>query len=179
MKLLPRSWRLVWTLALGGALLSACATGPQARPGVYVNQQHGFSVDYPENWQSQPPQHREVFRAASPTQHKLPVVTASVTDQPKSTTLDPRAFTAVMQQLVPGSSGYQILSQEDVTLNDSTPAKAFIFEWLWSDGKTKMVTAALITIKGGKYYNATVTNAAGAPPPPEQLLGVVKSWKFH
>lgn len=170
---------LLLMLALGSALLFGCAGQQTARPGFYVNQQYAFSVDYPESWQTQPPQHQEIFRAAAPTQYKLPVVTASVTEHPKSTTLDPKAFTDVMQQMLAGSSGYSILSQEDVTLNDSTPAKAFTFEWVLADGKTKMVTAALITMKDGKYYNVTVTNAAGAPPSPEQLLGVVKSWKFR
>jgi hypothetical protein len=168
---------LAWALVC--ALLVGCAGQQRARPGFYVNQQHGFSVDYPENWQTQPPQHQEVFRAAAPNQYKLPVVTASVTENPKSSTLDPKAFTDVMQQMIPGSRGFNILSQEDVTLNDSTPAKAFVFEWIIADGKTKMVTAALIAMKAGKYYNVTVTNAAGAPPPPEQMLAVAKSWKFR
>jgi hypothetical protein len=174
-----RNALLILAFALGSALLFGCAGQQKARPGFYVSQQHGFSVDYPDSWQSQPPQNQEVFRAAAPTQYKLPVVTASVTENPKSTTLDPKAFTDVMQQMIAGSSGYEILSQEDVTLNDSTPAKAFTFEWVLADGKTKMVTAALIAMKDGKYYNVTVTNAAGAPPPPGQLLDVAKSWKFQ
>ena len=179
MKRSCRGARLALALAVGWALLSGCFSQPTARPGLYVSQQHGFSLDYPETWRTQAPQHQEVFRAAAPNQYKLPVVTASVADHPKSTTLDPQAFTDAMQQAVAGSSGFKILSQEDVTLNDSTPAKAFIFEWVWSDGQIRMVTAALIAIKDGKYFNATATNAVGASPPPAQLLSVVKSWEFR
>ena len=174
-----RSLQLVLTLALGCALLWACASLPKAKPGLYVNQEHAFSVAYPENWKTEPPQHSEVFRAASPTPYKLPVVTASVSAQRSGATLDPKAFIEAMQRAIPGTSGFQILSQQDVALNDSTPAQAFVFEWLWTDKTTKMVTAALITIRDGKYYNATATNAAGGNPTPEQLLGVVKSWKFY
>ena len=175
-----RNPRGIFTLALAFTLLCACATLPKAKPGLYVNQQHSFSVSYPENWQTQTVQHAdEVLRAVSPTPHKLPVVTAAVADQRPGATLDPQAFTQVMQQRIPGSSGFKVLSQEDVTLNDSTPAKAFVFEWLWKDGQAKLMTAALITIKGGKYYSSTVTNVAGGSPGPEQLLNIVKSWKFY
>jgi hypothetical protein len=66
-----------------------------------------------------------------------------------------------------------------VILNDSTPARAFTFEWLWVDGETKMLTAALITIKDGKYFNATVTNVPGSDPGPEEMLALVESWKFY
>jgi len=173
------SRRLVLALAVGCSLLAGCASQPKSRPGYYFNPQHGFSVEYPDGWQSQAPQHEEVFRAANPSQFKLPVVTASVTDLRPGATLDPGAFTEAMQRMIPGSRDFNVTSQEDVTLNDSTPAKAFVFEWVWTDGNTKMVTAALIAIKNGKFFTATATNALGASPPPARLLQVVKTWKFH
>jgi hypothetical protein len=35
------------------------------------------------------------------------------------------AFTKVVEQLIPGTKRFKVLSQEDVTLNDGTAAKAF------------------------------------------------------
>jgi hypothetical protein len=174
-----RSPQILFTLAISGLLLSACASMPKAKPGLYVSPEHRFSVDYPAHWQGQPLQGDEVLRAANPTQHKLPVVTAAVAPLSQGASLDPKRFMAVMQQRVSGSSGFTLLTEEDLVLNDSTPAKAFTFEWLFADKTTRLVTAALIAIKNGKYYNATATSVPGGSPPPDQLLSIVKSWKFH
>ena len=174
-----RTLRVLLALAISSLLLSACASMPKAKRGLYVNQEHRFSVDYPTSWQGQPLQGDEVLRAANPTQFKLPVVTAAVAPRRQGASLDPRAFMAVMQQRIAGSSDFKLLSQEDLALNDSTPAKAFTFEWLWADKTTRLVTAALIAIKNGNFYNATATNISGGSPPPDQLLAIVRSWKFY
>jgi hypothetical protein len=166
-------------LALVSVLAGGCSSLPHARSGLYVNQEHRFSVDYPPSWKTEPVQHDEVFRAANPSPYKLPVVTAAVVDLRPGVTLDPATFTQAMQRRIPGTTGFKVLSQQDVVLNDSTPAKAFVFEWTWSDGRTKMMTAALITIKDGKYYNATATGTPSGGPTAQQLLDMVKSWKFY
>ena len=174
-----KTLKVLLALAISSLLLSACASMPKAKPGLYVNREHRFSVDYPASWQGQPLQGDEVLRAANPTPFKLPVVTAAVAPQRQGASLDPRAFMAVMQQRIAGSSDFKLLSQEDLALNDSTPGRAFTFEWLWADKTTRLVTAALIAIKSGNYYNATATSISGGGPPPDQLLAIVKSWKFY
>jgi hypothetical protein len=174
-----KSLRVLFAFAISGLLLAACASMPKAKPGLYVNQEHRFSVDYPASWQGQPLQGDEVLRAANPTQFKLPVVTAAVAPQRQEASLDPKAFMAVMQQRIAGSSDFKLLSEENITLNDSTPGKAFTFEWLWADKTTRLTTATLIAIKNGRYYNATATNISGGSPPADQLLAIVKSWKFY
>ena len=73
----------------------------------------------------------------------------------------------------------EVVAQEDITLNDGTPAKAFTYEWTWSDGFTELVTGALITIKDGKYFSSTATTIVGGETKPEQLAERVKAWKFY
>ena len=175
----PMIRRVLQALALSAALLGGCSSLPKPRPGFYVNSENRFSVSYPANWKTQPLQHEEVLRAANPSPYKLPVVTAAAADLRPGASLDPEAFARVMQQRIPGTSGFEVMSQQDVMLNDSTPAKAFVLEWLWSDKKTKMMTAVLISIKSGKYYNATATGPKVGGPTPAQLLDIVKSWQFY
>lgn len=163
-------------------MLQACATAPklpEPQPGLYVNEEFRFTVNYPENWTDEPLQPGEVLRAANPTPYKIPVITASVADLQESSSLDPKGFTDAAQASVPGSKRYKVLSQEDLTLNDGTPAKAFTYKWTWADGVTKLVTAAVISIKDDKFFTSTATTMLGGETKPEQLLDMVKSWKFY
>jgi hypothetical protein len=115
-------------------------------------------------------------------------MTAAVSDLQEGASLDPKAFTDGAKQAIPGTKRFKVYEQEDVILNDGTPAKAFTYTWTWTDGVTKLLTAALITIKEieketaekeGKYFNTTVTTIVGGDTKPEQLLEMVKSWKFY
>ena len=64
-------------------------------------------------------------------------------------------------------------------VSNGTPAKVFTYEWTWSDGFTELVTGALITIKGGKYFSSTATTIVGGETSPEKLVEMVKGWKFY
>ena len=88
-------------------------------------------------------------------------------------------FTKAVEQLIPGTKRFKVLSQEDVTLNDGTAAKAFTYKWTWADGATKLLTGALISIKDDKFFTSTATTILGGETKPEQLLELVKSWKFY
>jgi hypothetical protein len=170
-------------LALGCfILLQALASAtelPAQKPGLYVNTEHRFSVAYPDTWKPGTLQPGEVLRAANPNMYSLPVITASISEQKKDTTLDVNVFLDSAKKAEPGSDGYKVVSQNDVTLNDGTPARAFIYEWTWSDGFTELVTGALITIKNGKYFSSTATTIVGGETSPEQLLEMVRGWKFY
>ena len=166
------SFIMMQTLALASEL-------PAQKPGLYVNSDYRFSVAYPETWQPGTLQPGEVLRAANPNMFSLPVITASVSDQKKGTTLDVKVFIEAAKKAEPGSDGYKVVSQKDVTLNGGTPAKTFIYEWTWSDGFTELVTGALITIKDGKYFSSTATTIVGGETKPAQLVEMVKSWKFY
>ncbi|MBW2612192.1 MAG: hypothetical protein JRE12_07470 [Deltaproteobacteria bacterium] len=163
-------------------MFQACASAPklpESQPGLYVNPEFRFSVNYPENWTAEPLQAGEVLRAANPNLYKVPVITASVADLAEGASLDTKAFTVVAQAAQTGSKRYKVLSEEDITLNDGTPAKAFTYKWTWTDGVSKLVTAAVISIKDDKFFTTTVTTLLGGETKPEQLLEIVKSWKFY
>jgi hypothetical protein len=163
-------------------LLQACAGTPKLpkpKPGLYVNEEYRFSVSYPEHWAAEPVQPGEVLRIANPTRYKLPVMTAAAADLREGATLDPVGFTEAFKQAIPGTKQFRIHRQQDVKLNDGTPAKAMVFTWTWTDGSTEMLTAALITIKEDKFFNTTATTVVGGDTTAEQLLEMVKSWKFY
>jgi len=179
---------LISVALLSIAMLTACATAPQEQskadagsgtPGLYTNEEHRFTLNYPENWKNQKKQLAdEVLRVASPINYNLPVLTATVSELEDNSSLDPNTFTDSMKASLPGSKRYKVLEQEDLTLNDGTSAKAFTYKWTFTDGATKLVTGALVTIKDGKYFSATVTTILGGDTKPAQLLEIAKSWKF-
>ena len=152
---------------------------PTQKPGLYVNKEHRFSVAYPEDWKPGTLQPGEVLRAANTNMYSLPVITAAISDQKKGSSLDPKVFIESAKKAEPGSDGYKVVAQEDLTLNDGTPAKVFTYEWTWSDGFTELVTGALITIKSGKYFSSTATTIVGGETSPEKLVEMVKGWKFY
>ena len=188
-----RGWIILLVLA-GFFLVQACATAPklpEAKPGLYVNEEYRFSVEYPESWIAQDLQPADLFRIANPNPVTLPVLTGGVTDTAEDATLDPKGFTEGAKRAIPGTKRFKIYDQEDVTLNDGTPAKAFTYTWTWADGQTKLFSAALVTIKeietqdGDKqlkYFNTVVTMGPALPGgdiKSEQMLEIVKSWKFY
>ena len=159
--------------------LVSAAELPDQKPGLYVNTEHRFSVAYPDSWKPGTLLPGEVLRAANTNMYSLPVITASVDEQKKGASLDVKVFIESAKKSEPGSDGYKVVSQNDVTLNDGTPAKVFTYEWTWSDGFTELVTGALITIKGGKYFSSTATTIVGGETSPEKLVEMVKGWKFY
>ena len=163
-------------------MIQACASTPKLpdpKPGLYVNEEYRFSLAYPANWKPDALQPGEVLRVANDNPYKVPVITASVADLQAGNSLDPEAFTKTVQQLIPGTKRFKVLSQEDVTLNDGTAAKAFTYKWTWVDGATKLLTGTLISIKNDKFFTSTATTILGGETKPEQLLAMVKSWKFY
>jgi len=188
MKRVSQSLILMSVALLSIAMLTACATAPQEQPkadavaqtpGLYTNEEYRFTLNYPENWKNQKTQlATEVLRVANPNAWLIPVLVATVEDLGDNTTLDPKEFTDSAMKSSPGSKRYKVLEQEDLTLNDGTPAKAFSYKWTFTDGATKLLTGALVTIKDGKYFSATVTTVLGGDTKPAQLLEIAKSWKF-
>jgi hypothetical protein len=185
---------IILLVLISFVLVQSCATAPklpEPKPGLYVNEDYRFSVAYPENWTPQPLQPADLYRIANPNPVTLPVLTGGVADAQEGATLDPKGFTEGAKQAIPGTKRYKIYDQEDVTLNDGTPAKAFTYSWTWADGQTKLFSAALITIKeietkdGDKqlkYFNTVVTMGPALPGgdiTSEQMLEIVKSWKFY
>jgi hypothetical protein len=181
-KVTPRLWIVLLVLA-SFVLLQACASAPKlpdAKPGLYVNEEYRFSVAYPENWQAEPLQGDEVMRAANPNEWKIPVITAAVNDK-EGDELDIQQYLDAVKELNPGSKRFKALSQKDLKLNDGTAAKAFTYKWNWADGVTKLQSGALLTIKGDKTFSctATATTFLGGDTTPEMLQGMCESWMFY
>jgi hypothetical protein len=188
MKRVSQSLTLICVALLSIAMLTACATAPQEQPkagtgggtpGLYKSEEYRFTLNYPEHWKIQKTQlSTEVLRVANPNAYLIPVLVATVKDLGENDSLDPKAFTDSAMKSSPGSKRYKVLEQEDLALNDGTPAKAFTYKWTFSDGMTKLVTGALVTIKDGKIFSSTVTTILGGDTKPAQLLEIAKSWKF-
>ena len=164
MKKSSPSSEVVFIVLLSFIMLSACATLPNAKPGLYVNENLRFTVNYPENWQPQPLQGPvEVLRVANPNQWKLPVLTVSVLDLTKDAKLEDAAkgWIEAVKRDIPGTKRFKIFSETMVTLEDGTQAAAYTLKWNWTDGVTKLQTAAVTAYKGEKSVTVTATTVLG------------------
>lgn len=163
-------------------MLQACAGAPklpESKAGLYANQELSFTVEYPDNYASQPLQGDEVFRAANPNPYLIPVLTVSVADVDAGGKLESAPFMESAKAAVPGSKRFKLLSEEMVTLNDGTPGLALAYKWTFSDGMTKLQTASLWILKDGKSISANATTILGGDTTPEMLLEMVKTLKFY
>jgi len=182
---MKKSLRIYWialVVLFGFVMLSACATVPKTTPGLYVNKDLGFSINYPENWQPlkflSPD---EVLRVANPNQWKIPVLVVSITDLTKGAVLknSPKDWIEGAKKDFPKSKRFKILSQKMVKLKDGTPAAAFTLKWTWTDGVTKLQSGAVTAYKGKKAVTATGTTVLGGDTTPDKLLAMCKTLKFH
>lgn len=183
MKKASQSLGIILLVLSGFVLLQACASAPklpEPRPGLYVNEEYRFSVEYPEDWQSDAFQNaNEVLRVHFPNQWKIPVLTVTVTDMQEGATLDSKLFLQAAKASNPGASRFKALSEEMITLNDGTPALALTWKWNWSDGVTKLQTATVWAFKDKKSFSANATTVLGGETTPEKLLALAKTLKFY
>ena len=104
--------------------LVSAADLPDQKPGLYINKEYRFSVAYPESWQPGTLLPGEVLRAANTNMYSLPVITAAIGDQKKGESLDPKVFIESAKKAEPGSDGYKVVGQEDLTLVADTQGDA-------------------------------------------------------
>ena len=181
MKKLSRGLWVTSILLLGLFMLSACATLPKAKPGLYVNKDFCFSVNYPENWQPDKLQVGEVLRVVNPTQWKLPVLTVSVVDQTKGAKLEDSAksWIAAVKKANPKTKRFKVLSENMIKLEDGTPASAYVIKWTWADGVTKLQSAVVTAFKGKKAVTVSATTIFGGETTPDKLLAMCRALKFY
>jgi len=166
----------------GFVMVSACATLPQAKPGLYVNKDLRFSINYPDNWQLQKLMTKdEVLRVANPNQWKIPVLNVNITDKTKGAQLKNAAkgWIESTKKNFPKSKRFKVFSQEMIKLEDGTSAAAFTLKWTWIDGQTKLQSASVMAYKKNKVVTATSTTVLGGPTTPDKLLAICKTLKFH
>jgi len=182
MKKFSRRLLVALVLMSGLALVSSCSTLPKPKPGLYVNKDFCFSVDYPEKWQDQKflaPV--EVLRVANPTEYKLPVLVVTIVDKPKGAQLKDAAkgWIEGVKKSFPGSKRFKVLSQEMIKLADGTPAAAFTLKWNWSDGVTKLQTASVVAFVKDKSVSASATTVLGGDTRPDKLLEMCRTLRFY
>jgi hypothetical protein len=185
MKGLSRSVVLAGIVLLSLVLLSACATSSKdqaaagATPGVYKNEEHGFTFTYPESFVMLPLQYdTEVLRVAYPNQWNLPSVVVDVSAVANEA-LDPQAYMDAVKENNPGTKRFKVLSEKDMTTNDGRPAKSFTFKWTWSDGFSKLQSAAFLTHKDGAGITCISTTGLGTEPTPEVLQAMCEAFQFE
>lgn len=186
-----RSLLVVLLVLTGFVLFQACATKPAqvapgaeeslSKPGLYVNSSPAFSVEYPKHWVSDKKQQdAEVLRVVNTNIYKVPLLIVAVDDLKEGAVLDNAAkdYIESVRETNPGTKRFKILSEKRVTLNDGTPGVAFTFKWSWSDGMTKLQSAALVVHKEGKAISLIATTILGGDTSLEELLGMVLTLKF-
>ena len=80
---------------------------------------------------------------------------------------------------IPGTKRFKIFSETMVTLEDGTQAAAYTLKWNWTDGVTKLQTAAVTAYKGEKSVTVTATTVLGGETTPDKLLEMCKTLKFY
>jgi hypothetical protein len=132
--------------------------GGNSESAIYVNEEFGFSFEYPADYKVEPvllPQ--EVTRIANQNEYKIPVLTASVRDRSEDVKLTdlPERVVKFMEAGIQGSSQFNMLEQKIVKLSDGSDAIIFQFTWVLSDGNTVMETVTIIAFKGNKQITIT------------------------
>ena len=163
---MSRSLWLVGLVLLVFSLMSACATSSKDQsasgqtPGLYKNEDVGFTLTYPDMFKMDKTSGDEVFRAYYPNQWKIPNISISVADT-ETDELNSKQYMDAVKEANPGTKRFKVLSEKDMTLKDGTPAKSFAFKWNWTDGVTKLQSGTVIAIKGDKYVSCIATTVLG------------------
>ncbi|MCP4682782.1 MAG: hypothetical protein GY864_10655 [Desulfobacterales bacterium] len=188
MKKMSQSLWVAILLSLSFIMLAACATTPKGEatalskvevtPGLYVHTSPAFSVKYPTHWKYQKIKGDEVLHVANTNMWKIPNLRAFITDLTEGAELSSKAYMDSVKNASPGSKRFKVLSEKMITLNDGSQALAFTFKWTYTDGVTKLQSAALNTFKDGKNFACLATTTFGGDTTPDKLLEIVTSFKF-
>jgi hypothetical protein len=183
-KVSQRLWIILLVLA-SFVLVQACATAPklpEPKPGLYVNEEFRFSIQYPEHWVSDKMQQdSEVLRVVNTNEWKIPSLVVNVDDLEEEADLKnaAQAYIDAVKESNPGTKRFKILSEEMVKLNDGTPAVALTFKWNWIDGVTKLQSGVLVVYKEKKVFSAIGTTILGGDTTPEMLRDMAATMKFY
>ena len=132
-------WLVISCLVVAFLVLASCgqpATGEEAtgeKPtvtlkGEYINQEFGFSIKYPAEYEEEAPRSNEVFRARSPT--GLPVLTVSILAARAGATLAELKDIFVSGLELAGMADVEFVVEKEGTLSDGvTPAYELEIEY--------------------------------------------------
>jgi hypothetical protein len=129
----------------------------ESKPGLYVNQDLGFSVHHPESWVIT---NRGVYSADCSYETSLPNVSVYVVEKPKSIDLEdfPEFLLGQTKIKFPDSSRHEISGKGKIILEDGTPAVEYDMKWVWGDGQTKLITTYVVAYRHDKCVYVTSSN---------------------
>lgn len=169
---------VTFILMSGLVLLSACVTGPVAKPGLYVNKEYRFTVEYPENWKRFPTGHQgELYRAGD--EGGLPGFNIVIGEILKGVALKdfPKGVPANQKRFFPASSDHKIVHEKMIELEDGTQAVEYDIEWK-PIPTLKLITTSVTIYKDNKRItiNSSCLSEKG---PIDELKQITHSLKFY
>jgi len=126
----------------------------ESKPGFYVNQNLGFSVNHPESWVIT---NRGVYSADYSSETSLPNVSIYIIEKPKGVNLEdsPEFLLEQTRRNFRDSRSHEIEGKGMITLEDGTPAVEFDMKWVWGDGHTKLITTFVVAYRNDKCIYVT------------------------
>ena len=171
-----------------GALLLVSGCGhftkkaqlPEAGPGVFVNQELCFSVEYPADILSvnAPVKPPLLLTVVGPK--KLPTLMALTLDKPEKLPLENSGILVVgfLKKAFPKSERHKLLKQEVITLENGTKANYIEMKWKY-DRTLTLVTTGTIAYQGEKAVIVIASNIPTGVTPISALESWAKSLKFY
>lgn len=177
-------WLLAaWLVAAAVSVLAGCASAgggdapaapaadaapapPPRKPFVaptweakkYANEQYGFSVHYPADFEEQPVQEGGLFTAASPMQ--APRLDVTATPPPGDGSVDAVAVSLETLLEMVGGGEAKVTEKKAVKLRDeATPAMEFAAEWTFQG--LPLLSSAVATVRDGQMITVMVTGMQG------------------
>jgi len=162
-------WLTISCLVVATLVLASCgrpATGEEVTgeepeftlKGEYTNQEFGFSIEYPAEYEEETPRSNEVFRARALT--GLPVLTVSILDTKAGATLAELKdiFTSGLE--LAGMADVEFVVEKEGTLSDGvTPA--YELEIKYDLAGYDLRTLYLWVVKHHKWFLVAITTTAG------------------
>ena len=162
--------RLSQKIAVFIALLSSfvllwfCTKPTSKEPGIYINKDPNFTIEYPKNWipgKKFPGSVLSVKSADMPTD-----LIVSVYRSKKNLLLEdiPEAWVKFLKLVLRKSRHHRILSKKIIALNDGTKAVIAKISWTWVDRKTRLITSFLAANKDNKLVTVNSTTVLNQTP---------------
>ena len=152
---------------------------PEAGAGVFVNQELGFSVEYPADVLTikAPVKPPLLLTVVGPK--KLPTLMALALDKPEKLPLENSGVLVVgfLKKAFPKSERHKLLKQEIITLTNGKKANYIEMKWKY-DRTLTLVTTGTIAYQGEKAVIVIASNVPTGVTPVSALESWVKTLKF-
>lgn len=141
------------TVSIAFTLFASDTKLPEAKDGLYVNQEKGFSVEYPPEWEKAPPPNpMALLFVKSPSVFFLNLgVYAGTNPIGKLETL-PQSTVARWARQYPKSSEHKVESERMIELECGTEAIEFVISWNWgpmSGGEPVPIKTTCVVAEAG------------------------------